>query len=710
MSAAVIDTLIDEAHALADFVWQAYLAEGPLLTPESKAALWARLGGLAATIVDPETREQYLADWRGRFDEAFPPPPAWARDFETLPHGHPSALSEQAEAVQAVLRSDTDAWLGRKVEQWSTRPPTRDHLLRAAFKGGRRVGAGLLTREALVNGLMPHVERIDGLESSDVDKPIDRGIGRPWDIGPDVQTLRCRSYPMTDFGIAEMFVALHGQDFANTTAKGWLGWDGRRWKVLDQDKDGPPPAELQAAIIDTIRRYQDIARLVRASGVQSDDNPDGLDRWIPRGKGQELLSAAIARFGRASETAGKPTSIAKLVQRWLTRPIEDFDRDPFAVNVMNGTLKFRRQEFDGRTSAALELCSHDRADMITHLAPAAYDPSAESPVFDEFFEWAHPSAPVRRYLSQVFGYTMTGDTGEQKLWFHYGKGGNGKSVFFDIIAFVLGDYAGSIGIETFLDQGIKKRGDAATPDLARLGGVRFLRTSEPERGARLNEALIKAATGGEPMPVRALHRGFFDLTPAFKPHIAGNYRPDIPGTDEGIWRRMKLVPWGEHRAENARDPHLVDKMKREGAGVLRWMVGGLLDWLENGLVEPDAVKVATEAYRDDTDPLGQFIAMCLEPAPGERVQSSVLHEVYSAWCQSAGERIWKPNGFADAMRERGFEKKKSNGIKWLDIRLKRSVDDFIDPDGRVRLLQDDQDHPAETPFSDEDDDYVPGFD
>jgi phage/plasmid-associated DNA primase len=121
-----------------------------------------------------------------------------------------------------------------------------------------------------------------------------------------------------------------------------------------------------------------------------------------------------------------------------------------------------------------------------------------------------------------------GDTGEHKLWFNYGRGRNGKSTTIDSWCSALGDYSGTIGIESFLDQGIKKRGDAATPDLAKLGGVRMLRASEPERGAKLNSALIKAATGGEPMSVRALHRGFFDLMPRFKLLMSGNSKPAIP--------------------------------------------------------------------------------------------------------------------------------------------------------------------------------------
>jgi DNA primase catalytic core len=720
VDAGVIEAAIAAALPLHAFVWDAALGEGDLLTPEGKAGLWARLAALAETISDPETREQYLADWRSRFDAAFPPPPAWARDFDTLPSGSIADLAQAGEAEQELLRRSAEGWLLGRVERWAEVAPERDDVLRLAFTGGRRVGAGLLVRERLVEACWPQTEVIDDLTLADVDKAVDRGMQRPWDIGPDLLNLRCMGFPMTDFGIGERFMLRFGEDFLFTTAKGWLGWDKRRWNVLDQDKDGPPPAELQAALFDTIRAIQDEARSMARSGVRSKENPHGRDRWIPKGKDKFVpLSDILAQFGRQSEQAGKPTSIAKLAQKWLTRAIEDFDTDLLSVNVMNGTLKFRRERVDGARRAAFELVPHARADLNTRLVPVEYDENAESPLFDDFLIWAQPDADVRRYLAQVMGYTMTGETGEQKLWFHYGRGGNGKSVFFDTVAYVMGDYSGTIGIETFLDQGIKKRGEQASPDLARLGGVRFLRASEPERGARLNEALVKAATGGEPLAVRALHRGFFDLRPRFKLHAAGNYKPDIPGTDEGIWRRLKLILWGQHRAEHERDDHLPDKIKAEAAGVFRWMVAGLMDWLEHGLTEPSAVTEATAEYRDDSDPIARFLKMCVEISPNSRVQSSHLHEVYAAWCRSAGENEWKPPTFAKALKEKGWKKKTSNGVRWLDMRLIREARDFVDSEGKVIELADDDgralaggDGGGAPPPPDwaDDDDFVPGFD
>jgi putative DNA primase/helicase len=234
---------------------------------------------------------------------------------------------------------------------------------------------------------------------------------------------------------------------------------------------------------------------------------------------------------------------------------------------------------------------------------------------------------------------------------------------------VAGDYTKSVMIETFLDQGRARRGGEATPDLAMLAGVRFLRTSEPERGAKLSEALIKLITGGDAMQVRHLNRDFFELRPQFKLTLTGNYRAEIRGADEGIWRRVVLVPWSVTIPPEKRDPHLGDKLRREGPGILNRMLDGLRDWLDNGLLLPDEVTAATAAYRSDSDPLGRFLAACVIVKAGGRVQSSVLYEAFVEWTKANGESEWKQAGFSRSMTERGYRKKQSDVLWWLDIGL-----------------------------------------
>jgi putative DNA primase/helicase len=299
---------------------------------------------------------------------------------------------------------------------------------------------------------------------------------------------------------------------------------------------------------------------------------------------------------------------------------------------------------------------------------------------------------MRLFLRQWFGLSLTGDTSAHKLVFLHGKGRNGKSVLVNLVSKVAGDYAQSVPIETFLDQGKVRGGGQATPDLAKLPGTRLLRTSEPEKNARLAEALIKLVTGGEPMDARHLQGDFFTFDPEFKLTIQGNYKPVLSGTDEGIKSRLLLVPFNVTIPKAERDPHLAEKLiSSEASGILNWMLDGLRSWLDGGLIEPAEVTSATAKFFATSDVLGRFLETCTVREEGHRVQSSVLHQVYEAWCKSSGETPWKNKGFSAAMDERGYERKQSNVMWWLDIRLIKSVNDFVDRDGNPIRVSDGDD-------------------
>lgn len=644
--------------------------------------------------------------------------------------GPPSLMAGEAERLKAI----TEAWLKRKIGflPAKSEPGAAKALTALAWGLGRRASAGLIDAADAKERLWPHCEDVADVSHADIDRAIEDGMARGFDPGPLLLDLKCAGYPRTDFGLAERFLERFGSEFRFTTGKGWLGWDLRRWKVLDQDKD-TLPAELVSAVFETIRAVQREGRLVADTGFKSEENPHGLDRLYIVSKTKTTTEAEeLRKWGRQCEQAGKPAAIANLARgtpgleksRFITVPIEQFDCEKLAVNVLNGTLRFALETMpDGRRKASIRRDLHRREDLITKLAPIEYDRDAACPLYDAMLEWAQPPEEMRRYLHQVAGYGSTGDTGEHKLWFNYGRGRNGKSTTIDAWCTALGDYSGTIAIESFLDQGIKKRGDQATPDLAKLGGVRMLRASEPDRDAKLNSALIKAATGGEPMSVRALHRGFFDLLPRFKLLMSGNSKPSIPDTDDGIWGRMKLVPWLRHidKPEDdpwaatypasaakwpERDTKLLDKIKGEEAGgiaqgelsgVFNRLVSGLMDWLENGFVEPQTVTQATQAYRDGSDPLARFLRLCTEADAESRVQSSHLYNVFAAWAKAAGETEWKQKGFSKAMEEKGYKKKASDGMQWLGLKLIRQVSDFVDEEGRVKTLPDDMAAEAPSP-------------
>ncbi|CUT12519.1 DNA primasehelicase phageassociated [Bradyrhizobium sp.] len=498
----------------------------------------------------------------------------------------------------------------------------------------------------------------------------------------DVRNMRLAFFPLTDLGNAERFRERYKDRLLWCPATGWLTWDGRRWS-----REGAEEL-VKIAEHDTVRLIQDEARELKASGCKDkSDAKHGARDFVfktDRDGHETLYSDKVAAWGRSSEAVNKLGALSKRGAPYFVVSIDKLDADKTKINVRNGTLVIAKKS-DGDY---VEFRPHDPADMITKMAPVDFDPAAGRDVFDTFLARVQPQAEMRAFLQQWLGLSLTG-VAEQMLAFLYGKGSNGKSVLMDAVSYVAGDYGETVPIETFLDHGKSRGAGQATPDLAILPGVRMLRTSEPEKGAKLAEALVKLVTGGEPIQARHLNRDFFKFYPQFKLTMSGNYRPTISGTDEGIWRRVRLVPFSITIPKEDRDIHLGDKLRGEASGILNWLLDGLRVWLDKGLQEPADVLQATADYRSASDPLGRFLTACVTESLGDRVQSSVLHQVYEAWCKASGENAWKNRGLSLAMSERGYKSKQSNVMWWLDIKLTKSVNDFVDADGNALRMKDD---------------------
>lgn len=515
------------------------------------------------------------------------------------------------------------------------------------------------------------------------------GRGGDGDIDDDIASddgddfnLRLAFYPLTDLGNAERFRDRNRGKLIWNVALGWLAWDGKRWS-----RDGADDI-VKIAEHQTVRAIQKEAEAVRASGLREQDGGErgGRDFIFDVKKDQPVMfSDKIASWGRASESVNKLGALSKRGAPYLAVPIDRLDADKMKINVNNGTLTIRRIA-DGVDY--ISFGPHDPADLITKLAPVDYDRDAQCPIYDAFLARVQPDGTMRTFLHQWGGLSLTGDVSEQKLAFFYGKGSNGKSVLIDAWSHVAGDYGETVPIETFLDQGKARNAGQATPDLAILPAVRMLRTSEPEKNSKLAEALIKLATGGEPIQARHLNRDFFKFYPQFKLTISGNYRPSISGADEGIWRRMQLVPFNVTIPKEERDVHLGEKLRLEASGILNRLLDGLRHWCDKGLATPEAVAAATADYRSASDQLGRFLSACVVESAGDRVQSSALYAVFEAWCKASSEATWKQKGFSMAMEERGFKRKQSDVMWFLDIKLIRHVDDFVDHNGNAKNLVD----------------------
>lgn len=524
-----------------------------------------------------------------------------------------------------------------------------------------------------------------------------RGIERGRGAGGEDEarlTRECALLPQTDLGNLQRFLKRYGRDFLYIEAWGWLAWDGKRWS-----RDLAVPM-LGRAVQDTMRAIQEEADLIRESGVP--EPPSGtfdaaqlaaheaqqrgkLDRVVKVTRDAvTMLSDTIAKWGRTSEGAGHIACIAKLAEARLSARTEDFDADPLAVNVQNGTLVFERP-VDG-APAKVTLRDHRRRDRMTKIAAAEYQPGASCVKFDAFLAEVQPAEDMRAFLDVWGGYNMLGDASAQKMALFYGEGSNGKGVWINTVAHLLGDYAWAAAIETFIDQGKYRKGSDASPDLAIMAGRRMVYANEPEENSKFSDGLIKAMTSDEPINVRELMKPPFQLMVGFKNTVSANNKPRI-GTDHGIQRRVQVVPWDVIIPDARTDVQLKSKLRAEASGILNRLVRGALQYLTTGIPVPDAIREATEAYKAENDILGQFLQLCIARVPGETIGSTSLHELFAAWqtwaqLLPASGKPWSPKYLASQMERRKFVKRKSSTMMWNDISARFEPSDFVDQGGK----------------------------
>jgi putative DNA primase/helicase len=269
------------------------------------------------------------------------------------------------------------------------------------------------------------------------------------------------------------------------------------------------------------------------------------------------------------------------------------------------------------------------------------------------------SSELQSFLQRVIGYSLTGSTREHALFFWYGTGANGKSVFVSTISCLLGDYAKTAPASSFTASATEQH----PTDLAGLRGARFVTAIETEDGARWAESKIKSLTGGDKIAARFMRCDFFEFIPEFKLVIAGNHKPGLRSVDEAIRRRLHLVPFTITIPEEERDPRLIEKLKAEFPGILAWAIQGCLEWQHHGLNPPAIVRNATADYLAGEDAIGRWLE---DDCTSEEVcwtSGAALFLDYRSWCERAGERPTSPKRLTQALEGRGFVQKRTSSAR-----------------------------------------------
>jgi putative DNA primase/helicase len=333
-----------------------------------------------------------------------------------------------------------------------------------------------------------------------------------------------------------------------------------------------------------------------------------------------------------------------------------WDRNPFLLGTPGGTVDLKTgQLFEAR-----------RNDLITKQAAVTPAGSgAACPVFKNFLEEATAGdAGLQRFLQQYAGYALTGDTREQALIFIYGPGGNGKGVFLKAISEILGDYAKTAAMETF----VSLRTPRHLTELAMLHGARLVTASETEQNHAWSEGRINQMTGEDPVTANFMRRDHFTFVPRFKLMLIGNHRPKLASVNEAARRRFNIVPFLHKPAKP--DNTLAAKLRDEYSAILRWMIEGGLDWQKNGLVRPDVVVQATADYFTEQDLLGRWISERCDCGVGKQEKAANLYADWKGFALASGEEPGSATSFGSRLRERNFDSHKSGVTVYTGIRLK----------------------------------------
>lgn len=367
---------------------------------------------------------------------------------------------------------------------------------------------------------------------------------------------------------------------------------------------------------------------------------------------------------KSSRSSRGKTSMLKEAEHLLPVSPDVFDRNKNLLNVQNGYLNLDTGQ----------LLEHERKKYFTKVSGVEFTDKSDCPMWLDFLNQTfNYDQPLIDYIQRAVGYSLSGSTEEQVMFILYGNGRNGKSVFLDIITELFGNYAINIQPDSIM---VKQFSNGPSSDIARLNGARFVTTTEPNEGVRMNEGLVKQLTGGDKITARFMYENEIEFYPEFKLWMATNHKPIIRGTDIGIWRRLAVVPFTNTIPTEKVDKRLKMKLRRELTAILNWAVEGYIQWKAMGLSEPQVIKDQRDQYRVEMDVTEAFIYDCCEVGEDLQIKAKPLYQTYREWARDNGQYEMSNTKFGREMAKK-FAKKTSNGVWYLGVTLNEEYDSEI---------------------------------
>jgi len=402
------------------------------------------------------------------------------------------------------------------------------------------------------------------------------------------------------------FAALHSDTWRYVAkVQKWRAWTGQVWK--DDE---------------TLRAF-DLSRAICRKAAIAAKEPNAKRRLSEVG-----TFSAVERAARAD--------------RLLAATVEQFDSDTMQFNTASGTLDL----------VSGKLMAHNPANFHTKIAGCGFSDTRPELWLSFLDRITDHDKELQDYLRRVCGYCLSGLTVEQSLFFLYGVGANGKSVFVSTISGILGDYGKATPVEVFLET----KSDQHPTGLAGLQGARLAFTTETERNSRWAESRIKWMTGGERLTARLMRQDYSEFDPQFKVMVSGNHCPRLSSVGEAVRRRVHLIPFRVVIPAEERDQRLTEKLRKEWPSILGWMLSGCMDWQKSGLHVPQAVKDATDDYLNGEDKTGLWLDERCDVDRNSSAGATAAWHDYKQWCEELNEQPGSQRTFSQELHSRGFIK------------------------------------------------------